>query len=157
MGHFNLEYNIWYSKMMKINEAIGNISEWTNYHASKQSNLKILERLAEKGHLQNTKKCEGFEFDMLHTSSFLKVICSMKNLEKLTLKTYHLTLEDLAPVFQSCSNLIELNIFATGSEIDEMGEVLIDQLRSGFRRLRRLDVACSIVEDSWQGIQEMLT
>ena len=39
MGHFNLEYNIWYSKMMKINEAIGNISEWTNYYASKQSNL----------------------------------------------------------------------------------------------------------------------
>ena len=120
-----------------------------------ESNLKILERLAEKGHLQNTKKCEGFEFDMLHTSSFLKVICSMKNLEKLTLKTYHLTLEDLAPVFQSCSNLIELNIFATGSEIDEMGEVLIDQLRSGFRRLRRVD--CSIVNNSWPGIPEMLS
>ena len=116
-----------------------------------ESFLKILERLAEKGYLQNTQQFKGFPFAF----SFVPIICSMKNLEKLTLKTYHLTLKDLAPVFQSCSNLIVLNIFATGSEIDEMGEVLIDQLRSGFRRLRRVD--CSIVNNSWPGIPEMLS
>ena len=84
----------------------------------------------------------------------------MKNLETLTVEAdhvKHLQLKDFAPVFQSCSKLSELNISANGLKIDEMREDLVEQLRSGFRRLRRLDVACSIVEDSWQGIQEMLT
>ena len=120
-------------------------------------NLKILERLAEKGYLQNTQQFKGFEFDSLPTCSFVPIICSMKNLGKLTLTACHLKLEDLAPVFQSCSNLSELNIKATGLQMDEMDEVLVDQLKSGFRRLRHLDVACSIVNDTWPGIQKMLT
>ena len=36
-GSLSIQYLV--LKMMKINEAIGNISEWTNYYASKQSNL----------------------------------------------------------------------------------------------------------------------
>ena len=124
-------------------------------HGNKR-NLKILERLAEKGYLQNTQQFKGFPFAF----SFVPIICSMKNLETLTVEAdhvKHLQLIDFAPVFQSCSKLSELNISANGLKIDEMREDLVDQLRSGFRRLRRLDVACSIVEDSWQGIQEMLT
>ena len=116
-------------------------------------NLKILERLAEKGYLRNTQQFKGFPFAF----SFVPIICSMKNLGKLTLTACHLKLEDLAPVFQSCSKLSELNIKATGLQMDEMGDVLFDQLRSGFRRLRRLEVACSIFNDTWPGIQEMLT
>ena len=81
----------------------------------------------------------------------------MKNLEKWTLTVDDLKLEDFAPVFQSCSNLSELNISATVFKIDEMDGDLVDQLRSGFRRLRRLEVACSIFNDTWPGIQEMLT
>jgi len=81
----------------------------------------------------------------------------MKNLGKLTLKAYYLKLEDFAPVFQSCSKLSELNISANGLKIDEMREDLVDQLRSGFRKLRRLCIRYCINNDSWQGIQEMLT
>ena len=120
-------------------------------------NLKILERLAEKGYLQNTQQFKGFEYNLLPTSLLFKIICSMKNLGKLTLKAYYLKLEDFAPVFQSCSNLSELNTLVTGFQIDKMGGDLVDQLRSGFRRLRRLEVACSIFNDTWPGIQEMLT
>ena len=124
---------------------------------SKERILKILERLAEKGYLQNTRHLGVFEFDSLLTSSFVPFFCSMKNLEKWTLTVYDLKLEDFAPVFQSCSNLSELNTLVTGFQIDEMGGDLVDQLRSGFRRLRRLEVACSIFNDTWPGIQEMLT
>ena len=81
----------------------------------------------------------------------------MKNLGKLTLTACHLKLEDFAPVFQSCSNLSELNISATVFKIDEMDGDLVDQLRSGFRKLRRLYIKYCINDDSWQGIQEMLT
>ena len=70
---------------------------------------------------------------------------------------YDLKLEDLATVFQSCSKLSELNIKATGLQMDEMDEVLFDQLRSGFRRLRHLCIVSSIVNDTWPVIQKMLT
>ena len=75
----------------------------------------------------------------------------MKNLEQLDLHC-DLTLEDLALVFQSCSKLVVLDIYIHQFE---MGEVVIDQLKPGFQRLRRLNLECAIV--SWAGIQEMLT
>ena len=124
---------------------------------SEERNLKILERLAEKGYLQNTRHLDVFEFDSLPIFLFVPIICSMKNLEKLTLTVDDLKLEDYAPVFQSCSNLSELNISATVFKIDEMDGDLVDQLRSGFRKLRRLCIRYCINNDSWQGIQEMLT
>ena len=124
---------------------------------SKERNLKILERLAEKGYLQNTRHLGVFEFDSLLTSSFVPFFCSMKNLEKWTLTVYDLKLEDFATVFQSCSNLSDLNISATVFKIDEMDGDLVDQLRSGFRKLRRLYIKYCINDDSWPGIQKMLT
>ena len=124
---------------------------------SEERNLKILERLAEKGYLQNTRHLDVFEFDSLPIFLFVPIICSMKNLEKLTLTVDDLKLEDFAPVFQSCSNLSDLNISATVFKIDEMDGDLVDQLRSGFRKLRRLYIKYCINDDSWQGIQEMLT
>ena len=124
---------------------------------SKERILKILERLAEKGYLQNTRHLGVFEFDSLLTSSFVPFFCSMKNLEKWTLTVYDLKLEDFAPVFQSCSNLSDLNISATVFKIDEMDGDLVDQLRSGFRKLRRLYIKYCINDDSWPGIQKMLT
>jgi hypothetical protein len=89
---------------------------------------------------------------------FVKVICSLKNLKKLDLYCEcERTLEDLARVFQSCSKLTELNTSAFGCKMDEMTEDLIDKLRPGFQRLRRLDILCSINNDSWLGFQKMLT
>jgi hypothetical protein len=120
-----------------------------------ESLVKIVERLAEKGYFQNTRQFIGFESDLSNISSFVKIICSMKNLEKLTSNADHQTLGDLALVFQSCSKLIELDISTYKFELDKMDGALIDQLRPGFQRLRCLDLYCSMV--SWSGIQEMLT
>ena len=125
---------------------------------NKERNLKILERLAEKGYLQNTRHLGVFEFDSLLTSSFVPFFCSMKNLETFTCgNADYVKLEDFAPMFQSCSELRELSIKATVFKIDEMDGDLVDQLRSGFRKLRRLGIRYCINNDSWQGIQEMLT
>ncbi len=119
-----------------------------------RDDYKIVERLAEKGYFQNTQQFIGFESDLSNISSFVKIICSMKNLEKSSLPD-HLTLGDFALVFQSCSKLIELDISASEFELDKMDGALIDQLRPGFQRLRCLYLDCSMV--SWAGIQEMLT
>jgi hypothetical protein len=68
-----------------------------------------------------------------------------------------MTLEDLARVFQSCSKLVELRIATYGCETLEMAEHLKDQLRSGFQKLRCLNLVCLIDNGSWPVIQEMLT
>ena len=121
-----------------------------------ESFLKILERLAEEGYLQNNRKLD-VDFDFSSNSRLVEVICSMKNLETLNLGEHELTPDALAHVFQSWSKLIEQDIAALKYKTLEMGEHLKNQLRSGFRRLRRLDVACSIVNDTWPVIQEMMT
>ena len=120
-----------------------------------ESLVKIVERLAEKGYFKNTQQFIGFESDLSNISSFVKIICSMKNLEKLTSNADHQRLGDLALVFQSCSKLIKIHIPTLKFEFDNMDGALIDQLRPGFQRLRCLDLDCSMV--LWAGIQEMLT
>jgi hypothetical protein len=114
--------------------------------------FKILERLAEKGYFQNTQQFHRCQFSLYNNSSFVKIIRSMKKLEILTTDAHYLTLEDLALVFQSCSKLVVLDIYIHQFEMDE---AVIDQLKPGFQRLRRLNLECAIV--SWAGIQEMLT
>ena len=49
-----------------------------------ESFLKILERLAEEGYLQNNRKLD-VDFDFSSNSRFVEVICSMENLETLNL------------------------------------------------------------------------
>jgi hypothetical protein len=114
-----------------------------------------LERLAEDGFLQNNRKL--IEANFSHNSQLIEVISSMKNLEILVITCNNLTLEDLAPVFQSCSKLIELRIATYGSKTFEMAEHLKDQLRSGFQKLRCINLVCCIDNGSWPVIQEMLT
>ena len=80
----------------------------------------------------------------------------MKNLEKLTLRT-ELPVKDLAHVFQSCTNLIELNTNGSRFEMAGMDEDLINQLRAGFQKLRCFNIDCFIVNDTWPGIQLMLS
>jgi hypothetical protein len=118
--------------------------------------LKILERLAEEGYLQNTQQFHEYQFGLPYMSPFFEVLCSMKNLKYLYL-SYHLTLEALAHVFHSCSKLTELRISTSGIEMGEMGEELFNQLRTGFQRLTYLDLEYFINNDSWPGFQEMLT
>jgi len=119
-----------------------------------ESLFKILERLAGEGYLQNTQQFVGCESHFLQISSFVNIMCSMENLEKLTSHACHLTLEDLARVFQSCSKLSELNILVTDFEMDQDVK---NQLRPGFQRLRRFFIVCFMDNFSWPVIQEMLT
>jgi hypothetical protein len=121
-----------------------------------KSIFKILERLAEEGYLQNTQQFGEYQFCLFHMSPFFEVLCSMKNLKKLYL-SYDLTLEALAHVFQSCSKLTELRISASEFKMDEMGEEVLNQLRTGFQRLRCLDLEYLIDNDSCPGLQEILT
>jgi hypothetical protein len=126
-----------------------------------ESFLKILERLAEKGYLQNNQQLKHrgyreFACGLLNISPFLEVFCSMKNLAIMCLD-YELTLKDLAHVFQTCPKLIELNTVTKECKTLEMAEQLNIQLRSGFQRLRRLGLLCFINNDSWPVLQEMLT
>ena len=97
------------------------------------------------------------ENNFLPSPQLVELIYSMKNLEKLDIFDYNLTLEDLARVFQSCSKLIELDIVTRNYKSLEIAKHLKDQLKSGFQRLRRLDLVCKIDKDSWPVTQEMLT
>ena len=116
----------------------------------------ILERLASEGYLQNNRRL-NVEFDCSQSSRFVELICSMKNLESLDLNEHDLNPDVLARVFQSCSKLVEMDIAIQKYKTHEMAEHLKDQLRSGFKKLRRLDLVFSIDDDTWLVIQEMLT
>ena len=124
--------------------------------------LKILERLAEKGYLQNNRQLREFESDSFHISSYSQVVSSMKTLETLELESY-MSFGDLARVFQSCSKLTELKITAFEFEMEKMGEDLKSELRPGFQRLRRLYLRWYIDNDSLpvthgrNYLQELLT
>ncbi len=123
-----------------------------------ESLLKILERLAEEGYLQNNRRLD-VDFHWKRSSRFAGVICSMKNLETLNLFEDELPLDTscLAHVFQSCSKLIELDIWIHECKTLEMDEHLKNHLRFGFQRLRFFSLSCSIDNDSWPVLLEMLT
>jgi hypothetical protein len=130
-----------------------------------ESLLKILERLAGEGYLQSNRQFICYinwdqflmKLDCSRSSRFVKLICSLKNLEKLNLFGYDLTLVDLSHVFQSCSKLTSLYVTTNEYKMLEMDEHLKNQLKPGFQRLRCLDLVCYIDNDSWPVIQEMLT
>jgi hypothetical protein len=120
-----------------------------------ESLLQILEQLAKEGYLQNNHKLETNR--PIRSSRIVPVICSMKNLETLNFSDQDLALDSLAQVFQSCSKLTTLHFAAQKCKMSEMAELLKIQLRTGFQRLRYLDLGCSIDDDTWPMIQEMLT
>ena len=109
------------------------------------------------GYLQNNHNLI-VEFPRSSNSPFVKVVCSMKNLDTLRLSDSDLTLEDLAHVFQSCSKITRLHISKFEYTRFEISEHLKNQLRSGFQRLRFFGfTTSSINNDSWPLIQETLT
>ena len=121
-----------------------------------ESLFKILERLANEGYLLNNRKLI-VKFGGAASSRFEKLICSMKNLETLNLHSYDVTLVVLAQVFQSCSKIIELNMWIWGFERREKAEHLKTKLKPGFQKLRYFAFECFIDYDSWPVIQEMCT
>ena len=118
--------------------------------------FKILERLVEEGYLQNNRKL-GVNLYVSLSSRFVEVICSMKNLESLGLGAHDLTPDVLAHVFQSCSKITNLFVSTKTYKTLEMAEHLKNQLKSGFQKLRYFIFECSIDNDTWPVIQEMLT
>jgi len=122
-----------------------------------ESLLKLLERLAEEGYLQNNLKLD-VQFHCSRNSRFFEVICSMKNLETLKLFEDDLTLDSLTHVFQSCPKLIELHICTQVCITQKMDNHLKNQLKSGFQRLRWFDLnICFTDSHTMSEIQEMLT
>jgi hypothetical protein len=113
--------------------------------------------MALEGYLENNRQLEVERTIRSSDSRFVELTCSMKNLEELDLFGCELTLEDLAHVFQSCSQITNLSITGDSDEMPNMTEHLKNQLRPGFHKLRRLDLRCSIYNDSWLVLQEMLT
>jgi len=120
--------------------------------------LKILELLAEEGYLQANRRYFSFAhfLDCSPRSRFVELICSMTNLQSLDIVGHELTPDVVARVFQSCSKLTNLHIWIHNCKTLEMDEHL-NQLRSGFQRLRRLKFRCFIDNGTWPVIQEMLT
>jgi hypothetical protein len=112
--------------------------------------FKILELLAWGGYLQNNRQlfmALPVAFDCSLSSRFVEVICSVKNLEELDLLGYELAPDVLANVFQSCSKLIKLGIRTHKYKTAEMAEHLRNRLRSGFQKLRCLELDCPIDND----------
>jgi len=81
----------------------------------------------------------------------------MSNLEILEIFDCELIFDDLALLFLSCPQLIELRLQLF--ECSKMGwdQDLKTRLRPGFQRLRLFELRCYISQDSWSVIQEILT
>ena len=75
-----------------------------------ESSLIILERLADGGYFQNNRRM-FMKFDSPFITRLIRVIRSMKNLEKLHLLQCNLSLtEDLPQFFRSCPKLTDLRV-----------------------------------------------
>ena len=123
--------------------------------------LITLERLADGGYFENTRKVI---MDSWWPSipRFFRVICSMTSLEKLGLMSWKLLLteKDLAKLFLSCPRLTELHLSLSDSirfdrQMLEANEELENELRSGFERLKLFELQCHV--DSWPVIQTIFT
>ncbi len=84
-------------------------------------------------------------------------ICSMNNLEILEIFNYELALDDLALLFLSFPQLIELQLKPFSCNKLGWDQDLKNRLRPGFQRLRLLKLHCYIYQDYWPVIQEIFT
>ena len=117
------------------------------YDLKDESNLILLERLADGGYLQNNRRM-FVKFDRKFIARLLRVTCSMTHLDKLHLLKLSLTLtEDLPKLFRSCPKLTDLYIGFSGRDgverdmLTKMNEDAKNVLRSGFQRLVELNWA----------------
>ena len=120
----------------------------------------ILERLAAGGFLKNNRQW-FVSYDWTRGPWLSQVIRSMSNLEKGHFGC-HLTLtKDLPKLFESCPTLTELHITLSDPKrierqrFEQMNEKNKNELRSGFQRLRLLELFWEI--DSCPAIQEIFT
>jgi hypothetical protein len=129
------------------------------YELTDKKRLIILKRLAAGGFFKNNRQMivEG-SWSRPSISRFYQVLRSMAHLEKLSLLNWKLRLtQDVPKLFQSCPKLSELHLklddsLNLGLEIDEE---LKNELRSGFQRIRLLELHWVIY--AWPVIQELFT
>jgi hypothetical protein len=149
LSQFLVSFNNSFTRSLTINSPGNN--------SAKKSLLKILERLVDGGYLKNNRHLV-VKFNWSCSSRFIRDICSMKNLEKLSLWDCELALEQLAQLFWSCPKLVELSLKPFLCTRLGMDKKLKNHLRPGFQKLRRLELNdCRIYMNSWPVIQEMLT
>jgi hypothetical protein len=121
-----------------------------NTAASRKRLLKILELLVDEGFLKNNCEMVMPPADWIAPFQgrplghrYLQVIYSMTNLEKLDIMEYDVTFADLANLFQSCPNIINLHLKLVrhDSDSDSEEDLSQTQLRLGFKKLQHLEFA----------------
>jgi hypothetical protein len=129
------------------------------YDLEDESCLTILERLVAGGFFKNNRQMiVEISWRWPSIPRFYQVLRSMAHLEKLSLLNWKLRLtQDVPKLFQSCPKLTELHLklddsLNLGLEIDEE---LKNELRSGFQRIRLLELHWDI--SAWPVIQELFT
>jgi hypothetical protein len=137
------------------------LEDRASYCDLKDKNRLILDRLADGECFQNNRRMI-VKFTRPFISRLFRVIRSMINLEKLHLLECNLTLtEDLPQLFRSCPELTELRIRLSDLDqlererLTKMNEDVKNELRSGFQRLRLLELHLTIY--SCPKFQEMFT
>jgi hypothetical protein len=120
-----------------------------------KSRLITFERLADGGYFKNNRQViVRFCSPPIH--GFLRVIRSMTHLEKLSLLYGRLSLtQHLPQLFRSCPKLTQLHLGLYERQKSKVNEVLKNELRSGFQRLRLFVLELGIYSCSL--IQEILT
>jgi hypothetical protein len=130
------------------------------YEHIPESLLTILKRLADGGFLKNNRQwivCQRWT----RGPWLNQVIRSMSNLEKVHLECNLTLTEDLPQLFRSCPTLAELRVRLfdpSGVERERfkrMNEDFKNELRSGFQKLRRLELDGCI--DLCSEFQEIFT
>jgi hypothetical protein len=79
----------------------------------------------------------------------------MTNLEKLNIFHWKVTLTDVPQLFRSCPKLTDLRLRLVESQKLKIDEELKNELRSGFQRIRLLELKWEIY--SWPVILEIFT
>jgi hypothetical protein len=130
---------------------------WPYYELTDKKRLAILKRLAAGGFLKNNRQMivEG-SWSSPCIPRFYQVLCFMADLEKLSLLNWKLRLtQDVPKLFQSCPKLTELRLSLAETKKLRMDESLENKLRSGFQRIRLLELHWGIY--AWPVIQELFT
>jgi hypothetical protein len=131
--------------------------EQEHKNGSSETCLIILERLVDRGFFQNNRQMV-VKWDWPSIPGLFRIFRSMAELEKVNLFSCSLTRTDHLPqLFRSCPKLIELHLSLYENPNLEMNEELKNELRSGFQRLRLLELRSYIYPPQPHIIQEIFT
>jgi hypothetical protein len=130
---------------------------WSYYELKDKSRPNTLKLLAEGGFFKNNRRMIVDKYwGWPSIARFHQILRSMADLEKLILLNWEMRLtQDVPKLFQSCPKLNELHLNLGQWDKFKMNEEIKKQLRSGFQRIRLLELDWYINE--WPVIQELFT